>query len=89
MEKIWDDHAYKTTFSDWVNDNITGPDVEFAARPPSTGRGFVPIKWRWVNERTFAWLNFFRRHAKDYEKTPQSTEAWALWANYQTVLNHF
>jgi transposase len=89
MEKILVDHAYKTAFADWVNDNIIGLEVEFAAKPPTAGRGFVPVKWRWVNERTFAWFNFFRRHAKDYEKTPQSTEAWVLWANCQIVLNHF
>jgi transposase len=89
MKKILVGHAYKTTFGDWVNDNITGLDVGFAARPPPAGRGFVPVKWRWVDGRTFAWPNFFRRHAKDCEKTPQSTEAWVLWANCQIVLNHF
>jgi transposase len=86
MEKVLVDHAYKNVFYDWVCDNITGLEVEFSAKPPNE-QGFVPVKWRWVNERTFAWFNFFRRHAKDYEKTPQSTEAWVLWANCQIILN--
>jgi Transposase DDE domain. len=29
---------------------------------------------RWVAERTFAWLNGFRRLSKDYERTTSSEE---------------
>lgn len=86
MKKILVDDAYKKVFLDWVNDNITGLEVELASKPP-TQRGFVPVKWRWVNERTFGWLNFFRRHSKDYERTVNSAEAWILWANCQIILN--
>lgn len=86
MKKILVDDAYKKVFYNWVQDNIIGLEVEFASKPP-TERGFVPVKWRWVNERTFGWLNFFRRHSKDYEKTTKSAEAWVLWANCQIILN--
>lgn len=86
MKKILVDDAYKKVFYDWVQSNIIGLEVEFASKPP-TERGFVPVKWRWVNERTFGWLNFFRRHSKDYEKTTKSAEAWILWANCQIILN--
>lgn len=72
-EKIFVDSAYKKVFYNWVKDNIIGLDIEFSAKPP-TGKGFVPVKWRWVNQRTFGWLNFFRRHSKDYEKTAKSAE---------------
>lgn len=65
MKKILVDDAYKKVFFDWVNDNIIGLEIEVASKPP-TEKGFVPVKWRWVNERTFGWLNFFRRHSKDY-----------------------
>ncbi len=73
-------------FLDWVKDTIIGLEVEFASKPP-TKKGFVPIMWRWVNERTFGWLNFFRRHSKDFERTVESAEAWILWANCQIILN--
>lgn len=86
MKKVLVDDAYKKVFYDWVQNNIIGLEVEFASKPP-TERGFVPVKWRWVNERTFGWLNFFRRHSKDYEKTTKSAEAWILWANCQIILN--
>lgn len=88
MKKILVDKAYQKTFYDWVRNNILGLDVEFSSKPPSM-KGFVPVKWRWVNERSFAWLNFFRRHSKDYEKTTKSSEAWVLWANCQILLNRF
>lgn len=56
MKKVLVDDAYKKVFSNWVQDNIIGLTVEFASKPP-TERGFVPVKWRWMNERTFGWLN--------------------------------
>ncbi|MDJ1506962.1 IS5 family transposase [Xanthocytophaga agilis] len=88
MKKILVDHAYKKGFMQWVEANVAGLEVEIASCPPSE-KGFVPIKWRWVNERTFSWLNFFRRHSKDYEKTTKSAQAWILWANCQIILNRF
>ena len=86
MRKILVDQAYRKTFKDWVESSIAGLEVEIASRPPSS-QGFVPVKWRWVSERSFGWLNFFRRHSKDFERTPESAEAWILWANCQIILN--
>ena len=91
MQKILVDDAYKKVFYDWVYDNVVGLEVEFASRPPSA-KGFVPVKWRWVNERTFAWFGFFRRHVKDYEKatgrhSTNSAEEWILVTNCQIILN--
>jgi putative transposase len=42
---------------------------------PAGAQGFVPIPKRWVVERTFAWLLRYRRHAKDYERLTESSEA--------------
>jgi len=38
--------------------------------------GFHVLKWRWIVERTIAWLSTWRRLAKDYEVLPSSEEAW-------------
>ena len=57
-----------------------------ASRPPSATRGFVPVAQRWVVERTFAWLNCFRRLAMDYERTTTSHAAWLLVANLTMTL---
>lgn len=86
MEKILADHAYKTKFMSWVQENLLGLEVEISSAPPST-KGFVPLKWRWVTERTFGIFNFFRRLDKDYEKTTESQESWILWQNCQRILN--
>ena len=86
MKKILADHAYKDVFIKWVEENVMGIDVAISSAPP-TAKGFVPLKWRWVTERTFGTFNFFRRLAKDYEKTTESQEAWILLQNCQIILN--
>jgi hypothetical protein len=44
------------------------------------------IKWRWIVERTFAWLSTWRRLAKDYEVLPSSEEAWIYLAMSRIML---
>ena len=56
MQKILVDDAYRKVFYDWVQNNVIGLEIEFASKPPSE-KGFVAVKWRWVVERTFGWLN--------------------------------
>ena len=38
-------------------------------------RGFAVVPWRWIVERTFAWLGRYRRLKSDYERLPETTEA--------------
>ena len=35
-------------------------------------KGFVLLPRRWVVERSFGWLNRFRRLARDYERLPET-----------------
>lgn len=63
-----------------------GIQLEIAARP-ETMKGFVPLKKRWAVERTFGWLNFFRRLAKDYERKVQNSESMIYLAQIQIILN--
>jgi len=48
---------------------------------PYGSHGFVLLKWRWIVERTFGWLNQSRRLSKDYEVLPASSEAFIRLAN--------
>ena len=42
-------------------------------------RAFEVLPKRWVVERTFGWLNWYRRLSKDYERHPEMSEA-AIYA---------
>jgi putative transposase len=39
-------------------------------------KGFQVLPRRWVVERTFSWTNQNRRMSKDYERLPESSEAF-------------
>ena len=82
--KVFADGSYRGSFEKFIKQYINA-EVEISSRPPSE-KGFVPVKIRWVAERTFGWFNFFRRLGKDYEKTVESSASWILLANIQTIL---
>jgi putative transposase len=42
---------------------------------PLRAQGFVVLPKRWIVERTFAWIGRYRRHSKDYERNPETSEA--------------
>jgi putative transposase len=39
-------------------------------------KGFSVLPKRWIVERTFAWLGRNRRLSKNYERLPETSEAW-------------
>jgi transposase len=44
-------------------------------------KGFVPVRKRWVVERTFGWAGRYRRTSKDYERycsTEQYVMQWVM-----------
>ena len=81
---IFADHTYKGTFTELANK--LGLKIEIAAKPEGS-KGFVPVKIRWVVERTFGWMNFFRRLSKDYERTVQSSVSMIYLAQIQILIN--
>ena len=83
LKKILADKSYRGSFAQAVEKAA----VEFET--PShceKVRGFVVEAKRWVVERTFAWLNFFRRTVMDYEHTTESTESFLYLANISICL---
>lgn len=83
LKKVFGDQAYNGVFADRME--AMGLTYQKASKPEST-KGFVPVKGRWVVERSIAWTNFFRRLTKDYERTTSSSEAFLLLANIQLML---
>ncbi len=49
-------------------------------------KGFKVLPHRWVVERTFGWLNRYRRLAKDYERSAESSEAMVQIAMIRLML---
>ena len=60
--------------------------VEVVAKPAGQ-RGFAVLPRRWVVERTFAWLVRWRRLVRDYERYPETHEAFVKWAMIGLMLN--
>ena len=50
-------------------------------------KGFELLPKRWVVERSFGWMNWYRRLSKDYEGHPFLSRAWLLWAMTHKMLN--
>ncbi|MEZ6148232.1 MAG: transposase [Planctomycetaceae bacterium] len=48
--------------------------IQCVRRVPGT-KSFVVLPKRGIVERTFAWLGRSRRHSKDYERNPETSEA--------------
>lgn len=72
IRKVWVDGGYRQHLVEHAG--TLGIDMEIAARAPGT-RGFTPIPKRWAVERTYGWLMFRRRLARDYETLPARSEA--------------
>ena len=50
-------------------------------------RTFHILPRRWVVERTFGWLGFYRRLSKDYERYPKTSEAFVYLAGMNIALH--
>ena len=62
-----------------------GLTLEVVKRPDEA-RGFVLVHWRWIVERTMAWLLNYRRLSKDYEYTVYSADAMIYAAMVHLML---
>ena len=59
-------------------------DLEIIKRNENV-KGFEVLPWRWIVERTLAWLNKNRRMSKDFERLPKTTEAWIYLAMFSLM----
>ena len=73
LKVVWGDTHFDTALTHgWVRWGWVGVVVKKLAGQV----GFVPQPKRWIVERTFGWLGRSRRLSKEYERTPESSEAF-------------
>ena len=74
LKKLWADTKYHNhSLNRWLSEH--GWYVIEVVSRPAGSKTFEVIQWRWVVERTFAWLGRCRIHSRDYEREPSSSEA--------------
>ena len=72
----------------WVKDKF-GWELEVVLRPKESSKKFNVIPKRWIVERTFSWLENYRRLTIDYEFLTETAETMVSIAFIQIVLNRF
>lgn len=85
INKIYADGGYRGELEDKVGKEL-GMKMEITLRVDKATE-FEPLPKRWVVERSFAWLGDFRRLAKDYERTVESSETMIYLAFIVLMIN--
>jgi putative transposase len=84
IQMVFGDQHYGGQFTEHVR-QAYGWAVEVKQRPPEAD-GFVAIAKRWLVERTFGWLTWYRRLSKDYEQYLDVSEAFIYVAMIHLML---
>ena len=80
IRKIWADGGYQgEKLASALKKLGIGSDLEIVKKTKDV-KDFKVLYRRWVVERTFAWMSRCRRLAKDYERSLESSLAWAQLA---------
>ena len=82
LVKILADQSYRGAISVLLQQAF-GATLELTEK---LGQGFVVEPWRWVVERTFAWLENARRLCRDYEELPEHHESFIYLAMIRLML---
>lgn len=85
LRRLWADGGYRGTFVEWVNAHYKKIVVDITLRS-DTQKDFEVIPFRWVVERSFAWLGHFRRLSKDVEASCLSSESMIYLASIHRLL---
>jgi putative transposase len=72
LAKVYADSAYAGLAPEGAS-AVAAVTVELVKRPEGA-EGFIVLAKRWIVERTFAWFGRYRRLAKEYEATCESSE---------------
>ena len=84
LQRVWADGAYAGKLVEWAQESAQL--ILDIVRKPKGQVGFAVLPWRWIVERTFAWLGNYRRLARDYEISARTSEAWIKIAMIHLML---
>ena len=82
LQGVCADAGYRKTMENFVKDTLK-KTIEISAR---IAPGWAILAKRWIVERTFAWLNHFRRLSKDYEIAVKSAENLVMIAHSMVLI---
>jgi putative transposase len=82
LKKLWADGTYKGEFVEQAK--ALGIEVEITTNLSKSS--FQVLPWRWVVERTLAWLGNYRRLSKDYEYWVATSDAMIYAAMVHLML---
>ena len=84
LQKVWADAIYAgPQLEEWLKAKCHWV-LEIVKRPEAL-KGFVVLPKRWLVERSFSWLGRNRRLSKDYERLPESSEAFMYIASIRLM----
>lgn len=82
LKGVCADAGYRKTMEKFVK-NVCQKTIEISQR---ISEKWVILPKRWVVERTFSWLNGYRRLAKDFEISTSSAENYVMIAHSMVLL---
>lgn len=86
LQTIFGDNKYHNKALDkWLKNERPQWSIEVKMRPEGSP-GFVPVRKRWVVERSNAWHGRCRRNSKDYERLPESSAAMIQLSHIHLML---
>jgi putative transposase len=85
LKRLWADGGYRGEFVEWVATKFKQIVVDITLRSDDQ-KGFEVLPWRWVVERSFAWLGAYRRLSKDYEFFTDHSESMIYLASIHRLL---
>ena len=85
LRRIWADGGYRGEFVEWVATKFKKIVVDITLRSDGT-KGFEVVPFRWVVERSLAWLGAYRRLSKEYEFFTKHSESFSYVASIHRLL---
>jgi putative transposase len=82
--KLVPEEVMRRWVREWAKEGVAIDRERFS--PPEGPKPFLPK--RWIVERTFSWLGQNRRMSKDYERLPESGEAFVYVAMSRLMVRH-